>query len=798
MTVQYKALLENLKTDSAYSYSTVNGVNRSRIRLGEIISNEFKSLSRQTSALKTIIDITTDQEVSSGPGKLDLSKIQINDSNGLFVSDGRIIQLPMLMNQITPKEIRVNGIGDTYITVDESGEELVRAKTYFASDIKNGLEFQYQNNGFINISLFVDFNGSVPLSIITLDMDNTYSSQQTKIDSIYLTNGNSLKFKTVRNKDILYVLLEEEVDVSLIQIRMSSYAYIPQKGITLMKIKKLLFGTVGYNENSNITFGPIGSIGSKVIKVGIGLDKNVQGIKYSASTDLNKWYTFDVENEKGYSMSLNTIFSKSKNEKAYKVYIKVEVENKKESATKNYIEFNKFSGDDCYLTDLQFGSSSITNFAIQEFTQSVYDTKTEKFIYPEDMDQLRTYKISSTPFNPILENFDFIERYDSQVVIDPNSTKVILGSSIVPFTNTDTTYANYVYKMKESYLPGSYSYIVNGEKVKTFNIYGTYLFSLSKFILRVKTTDVVSVLFKNKRISKSYPVDLIATMVIDEENSYVTLAPLIIDETISYNPSYFYPYHFDEFESITENGKNIQNGYWVVPFSSATYPQDKTTVMSIRDIEIYSDFLRRHEEIVERTILFEAKHKKISSLDIDGTKNLVRVQFIDGESEFKEKKMFYYQKDVTGGYASVLGLKRENNIDIYTAGYARRFIRVYSIKDLVSDYSYYVEDGIVFFNEKMNGQLVNIATETSSDGKVLGDNYSVDYVNGVVYFSSFQNDIKIRYEYLDMNLVGPIYTEKNISSDTNMINVGVDFIEKEIITFAVSEIPTVSIGVIYD
>ena len=798
MTTTYKSLTEELKENHLVPYTVINDYNNAKLRLKDLIQEEFANIARNIKAVKTLVNVSTDQEVSSGPGKVDLSKIPVHSSSGLFVSNGSIHQLPILTNTVTAKSVRVTGNGDTYITVDESGEFLDKPKTYFSSDIVNGMEFQYQYDGFILISLDVSFEANTLISMIALELDNSYSSQQTSIESIYLNNGTGVRFSTLRHDNLMYIIFEEEVTVSSLTFRVSSYAYIPQRNVSLLKIKKLSFGRIGYQENSSIVLGPIGSASKKIIKMGIGTDIRSTGIEYSVSNDLETWYKFNVENERGFSIPFDTIFSNSHNTITYKAYVRIDVTNTKDVSTITDIVFEQFSGNDCYDTTLEFGGSSITNIFIPDFTESIYDTKTEKYVYPDDVENIKNYRVTSIPYNPVIGDKSFTEKYGIDVVIDPNESIAYMNGNIVPYTDSEISNANFVYKLKDDYQPGKYTYVVNDQVVKSFYVYGTYLFSMSRYILRVNKTDTVKVILQNKNIVRHYSIEDIASHDIDDTTMYVSMAPIFVDEGISYDPAYFYPYFYDEYQSVTENGTNVQNGYWVIPYTATTYIKNKTDNMSIRDIDHYRDFIRYYEDTVERTLLYEARHNKISNVEISGTKMLTRVQFIDGKSEFIERKVATHQRIVAGNNISLAGVKKENTIDVYSSGYAKKFIRVYSIKDLISPYSYFVDTNVIYFNTKMDGETLNLLVETSASGRVLGDNYSVDYENGIVYFSSYQNNITISYEYLDMHITGQFYAKENISSDGILVEVGIIENEREIETFTVNQLPAISIGVIYD
>ena len=92
--------------------------------------------------------------------------------------------------------------------------------------------------------------------------------------------------------------------------------------------------------------------------------------------------------------------------------------------------------------------------------------------------------------------------------------------------------------------------------------------------------------------------------------------------------------------------------------------------------------------------------------------------------------------------------------------------------------------------------MLNIVYELNVDSKKTGNMYSVDYENGVIYFSSYQNTIKISYEFLDMSVFTEMLVTKNISTEGILQSMAIDEEEQEVSTYKITEIPSINIGVI--
>ena len=793
-----KSIIERLKTENILQYSAISVVNDSAKRLSDLIRTSIGNISKHTNAIKSVINIASDQEVSSGPKKIDLSKIPVHLSDGLFIEDGRVKQIPVLSKVVSPTSVLVHGNGDSFITVDESGEKLEKPKLFFAEDIKNGLEFQYQDKGLLVLVLEFSFERDSRISVIAIDTGDTYSGKQTEVNSVFLNDSRTVKFNTIKNNNIVYILLDEEVEASVMSVKLTSNAYVSQEDISLLRIRSMKFGTVGYKNSSRLILGPIGSNTLKIVKAGISTGVQVNGIKFSLSTNASNWIPFDTENEKGYSLSLDTIFQTSKGINTNKIFILIEVENTVSNSIIEKIVFEKYAGEDCFDTTLLFGGSSITSMIIQDYVQSVFDTVSEKYIYPSDIEPLKNYRTSMIPYNPVAPSKVFEERYNSRVVINPNTARFYVYGAIVNTQGANKQYSHFVYKRKDNYIPGRYSYIINGENKKSFDIYGEYDFSLSRFILRVNKTDTIQVLIENEEETKRVAKEELVSIAISDTEEYISMAPIFTFEDISYSPAYFYPYRYESHESITENGSNIQNGLFMLPFVRLDYPKGRTSDIRIRDLDTYDGFLKLNTQYIDRTKIYRSKHKKIRNIEINGNKHLSRVQFINGDIEFLEKKKYSAQAQVVNSEIILNGIKPVNDVEVYTSGYARKLIRVYRAEDIVSDFNFMVTLGKIQLHHNMNNETINIVYQSDTTGQKIGNMYSVNYEDGVVYFSSYQDQIVITYEYLDSAIFSDMLTDKSIAQEGLLESIGISTIQEEVEMYQINVIPTINIGVIYE
>lgn len=793
-----KSIIERLKTENTIQYSAINVVNDSAKRLSSLIRTSISNISKHTTAIKSIINVASDQEVSSGPKKIDLSKVPVYLSDGLFVEDGRVKQIPILSRITSPTSVLVHGNGDSFITIDESGEKLEKPKLFFAEDIKAGMEFQYQDKGLLVIVLEFSFERDSRISVIAIDTGDTYSGKQTEINSVFLNDSRTVKFSTIKNDNIIYIILDEEVEASVMSVKLTSSAYVSQEDTSLLRIKSMRFGTVGYKESSRLILGPIGSNTLKIVKAGISAGAQVNGIRFGISTDASNWLPFDTENEKGYSVSLDTVFQSSKGINTNKIFILIEVDNSISSSTIEKIVFEKYAGEDCFDTTLLFGGSSITSMIIQDYMQSIFDTVSEKYVYPSDIEALKNYRVSMIPYNPVMPYRVFEERYNSKVVVNPNTARFYVYGAIVNTQGANKQYAHFVYKRKDNYIPGRYSYIINGENKKSFDIYGEYDFSLSRFITRVNKTDTVQVLIENEEQTKRISKEELVSMSVSDTEEYISMAPIFTFEDLSYSPAYFYPYSYEDHESITENGANIQNGVFMIPFVRLDYPKGRTSEIRIRDLDTYDGFLKLNTQYLDRIKIYRSKHKKIRNVAINGNKHLSRVQFINGDIEFLEKKRYSAQAQVTNSEVMLDGIKPVNDVEVYTSGYARKLIRVYRIEDIVSDFNFMITAGKVSLHHNMNNEVINIIYQSDTTGQKIGNMYSVDYENGVVYFSSYQDQITVTYEYLDSAIFSDMLTDKSIAQEGLLESIGINVIQEEVEMYQVNVIPVINVGVIYE
>ena len=793
-----KSIIERLKNENTLQYSAINIVNDSTKELSDLIRTSIGNISRHTKAIKSVINIASDQEVSSGPKKIDLSKIPIHLSDGLFIEDGRVKQIPILSRVITPISVLVHGNGDSFITTDESGEKLEKPKLFFAEDIKNGMEFQYQDKGLLVLVLEFLFERDSRISVIAIDTGDTYGGKQTEVSSVFLNDSRTVKFNTIKNNNIIYILLEEEIEASVMSVKLTSSAYVSHEDTSLLRIKSMKFGTVGYKESSKLILGPIGSNTLKIVKAGISTGVQVNGIKFSISTDASSWIPFEIENEKGYSISLDTIFQASKGISTNKIFILIEVENTISSSIIEKTGFEKYTGEDCFDTTLFFGGSSITGIVIQDYIQSIFDTVSEKYVSPSEVEALKNYRITMIPYNPVIPSLVFEERYNSKIVINPNTAKFYVYGAIVNTHGANKQYSHFIYKRKDNYIPGRYSYIINGENKKSFDIYGEYDFSLSRFIIKVNKTDIVQVLIENEEQTKRIGRETLVSVSISNTEEYISMAPIFTFEDISYSPAYFYPYMYEEHESITENGANIQNGVFMLPFTRLDYPKGRVSDIRIRDLDTYDGFLKLNTMYLDRVKIYRSKHKKIKNVTINGNKNLSRVQFINGDIEFLEKKRHSAQSQVINSEVTLDGIKPVNDVEIYTSGYARKLIRVYRTEDIVSDFNFMIAVGKVYLHNNMNSEIINIVYQSDTTGQKMGNMYSVDYENGVVYFSSYQDQIVVTYEYLDSAIFSEMLTDRSIAQEGLLESIGISTVQEEIEMYQINVIPTINIGVIYE
>lgn len=794
------SMVEKLKTNMVLPYQMVNDLNLMRVNLAATITDSFKSIAENTNSLKAIVDMSTDQEVSSGPNKLTLDKIPVQEQNGLFVSNGRIKQLPRILNEVKPIDVSISGNGSSYITIDESGEEIQTPKVFFSEDIKNGLEFQYQNNGMSILSIEFSFKAEERISIINIDVGNSYGGSQTLVNSIYINNGVGVRFTTIKTDSSIILILEEEIVPTSLTVNLSSSAYVKNDNVSLLRFKKISFGILGFEEISTITFGPIGSNNLGIIKAGISVDKTVKNISFKVSPDNTSWYDFDIENEKGYSISFNTIFSRSKSIKTNKIYISVSVKNTKIDKEISNIVFEKYAGEDCFDTTLMFGGSLISNQIIPEFSQSTYSIQEERYVTTEEVDPTKNYRVSLIPFNPVLPNNIFEEKYGAKIVLDPNNSIVnVYGPVMEANTLNNNTNFHFIYKRKPDYIPGKYSYVINGETKKSFDVYGDYDFSLSRYIMRVLKTDTVVIRLENELGTINIDLSKVASFNISETENLINIAKIFTVNNTNYMPSFFYPFTYNENESITENGTDIQNGLYAIPFVSTSYIKNKTSELSIRDIGNYSSLMRVNEtDTLDRVKTYKAKHKKISNISIKSDTKNERVQFIDGKKEFIEKKIYSVQDTVSDSKVVISDILINNKVEVYTSGYAKKLFRVYSKNDIISIYNFYVENGVLFFSKDINNEILNITYESYGNGKIIPDIYSVDQESGVVYFSSYQNNIIIKYEFIDIGITTNMYTSKNISSEGVHESIGISEVTKTISNFSIEPIPVINIGVVYE
>ena len=785
----------SLAKDTSIPYSSIEGLNNSAFTLRELVQQSFRNIGKNTDAVKTLIDVATNIEVSSGPKKLELSKIKIASSDGLFINNGNLVQLPIVKTLVNPVSVTVHGKGDSFITHDESGLELEKPLVFYPSDLSSGMEFRYQDNGLISLSLDFTFNRDSLISIIELKVGNSYSGQQTAINSITLNDSRTIRFRSLRNGGSIYAIFEEPVNTTQLNLRLSSSAFI-NSSLSLLKIEKISFGILGFNEFSNIILGPIGVSNGLISKLGISTDTINSNLKFEYSIDGNTWRQLNKETEKSLSISINTIFDYSVKIKTRKVFIRITVKNEVENSTIVKKVFKKYEGEDCYITGLSFGASSISNLIVSDYLQTVYDTTLEKFIYPPESEAIQNYRITMIPFNPVMQLTTFNDKYKSEVILNPEDLRLYVYGEVVKSDEGISQKAHFVYKKKEDYIPGRYSVIINGENAKTFDVYGDYEFSISRFIIKVLKTDNIQVVVKNETTEKRFLKESIASMEISDTEELISISPLFIYEDISYNPAIFYPFHYDSIESVTENGENIQNGVFMIPFSQLDYPRNKTNIMSIRDLDYYEGFLKTKNEDIDRAIAVRTKHKNIRNVRVQGNKNLRRTHFSNGSIEFIETKKTFYQELVSNSIISIIGIRKTNEVEIYTAGYSKKLIRVFKKQDIISEFNFFVEEDKIWFHTNLNNEMLNIVYELNVDSKKTGNMYSVDYENGVIYFSSYQNTIKISYEFLDMSVFTEMLVTKNISTEGILQSMAIDEEEQEVSTYKITEIPSINIGVI--
>jgi hypothetical protein len=430
--------------------------------------------------------------------------------------------------------------------------------------------------------------------------------------------------------------------------------------------------------------------------------------------------------------------------------------------------------------------------------QSIFDTVSEKYVSPSEVEALKNYRIAMIPYNPVIPSMVFEERYNSKVVINPNTAKFYVYGAIVNTQGANKQYSHFIYKRKDNYIPGRYSYIINGENKKSFDIYGEYDFSLSRFIIKVNKTDTVQVLIENEEQTKRIAKEALVSVSISDTEEYISMAPIFTFEDISYSPAYFYPYLYEGHESITENGANIQNGVFMLPFVRLDYPKGRVSDIRIRDLDIYDGFLKLNTQYLDRAKIYRSKHKKIKNITINGNKHLSRVQFINGDIEFLEKKRYSAQAQVINSEVSLDGIKPVNDVEVYTSGYARKLIRVYRTEDIVSDFNFMIAIGKVYLHSNMNNETINIVYQSDTTGQKIGNMYSVDYENGVVYFSSYQDQIVVTYEYLDSAIFSEMLTDKSIAQEGLLESIGISTVQEEIEMYQINVIPTINIGVIYE
>jgi hypothetical protein len=244
---------------------------------------------------------------------------------------------------------------------------------------------------------------------------------------------------------------------------MSSSGYVSSENVSLLKIRSLKFGQLDYKENPSIVIGPIGSNSFRIIKAGISTSYLAKGVSFKYSTDASNWAEFDTENERGFSVSLNTLMPSSKNIETNKIFVMIEVTDDFVEEEVNRIDFIKYEGEDCYDTTLSFGGGNISNVIINDYLQSIYDTVLEKYIYVDDIDPLKNYRVSLIPYNPVNPIRTFKERYNSEVVVNPTDSRFYLYGAVSLISQVDKSKSLYIYKKREDYIPGKYSYIINGE-----------------------------------------------------------------------------------------------------------------------------------------------------------------------------------------------------------------------------------------------------------------------------------------------------------------------------------------------
>lgn len=106
--------------------------------------------------------------------------------------------------------------------------------------------------------------------------------------------------------------------------------------------------------------------------------------------------------------------------------------------------------------------------------------------------------------------------------------------------------------------------------------------------------------------------------------------------------------------------------------------------------------------------------------------------------------------------------------------------------------------GKVYLHKNMNNETVNIVYQSDTTGQKIGNMYSVDYENGVVYFSSYQDQIVVTYEYLDSAIFSEMLTDKSIAQEGLLESIGISTVQEEIEMYQINVIPTINIGVIYE
>lgn len=781
-----KSLLEKIKNNEIDQSSFIYEVNIETQNLLTLTNKALSYIKSGISESKKIVDAVSTFKITSDGERILLSNLPVYSSKNLYNDNGYLTCIPEIKDSCTIESIDIIGNGSNIVDTDSSGFPVMHNK----DGLINGDGFLYKSPTQEAYRIDVKIEDYYALGRIDILIDESYSSSLVDISSME-TSGIPVQFKKIKTKEKIILLLEEPLKTKSLSIGILSKSIDIVSKMFVSKINKIIFSITSNTTQSEIIFGPIHNESKKIIKIGASTKTIDSNIAISFSTDLTNWKTLTKYSESSYFSNINTSGDNSLGIDASSVYIKLLYKNNGKTTKTKKIAFEEYAGKDCYKIELEAGRTTVSPFSSTGITQTIFDLNSNSYIFNSNKSS-SNYRIT-TPFLPVSFIDTTIESELGKIIVNPNN--IFFSCSSVFEPNSQNSNNKYIYEMKEEYTAGIYEVYLDDVKIYEFDIYGDFMFSISKFLFEIETTKKITVKIKNE--NKIYDETSMKTKELSGKK-IVSIAPIFIKSSNDNKVGFFYPFSYEDDEIVVSNGVNIQNCKTVVSTERVSYPQTSTGSLSADNIiSLFPKTIKSKNIQSKRSKLIKLNNKNVLKIKVSTDSILSQVPYIDGIQEFRKDIIKSVFEIINNSEVAING-NSIYDIDIYSSGYAIRFKRVYSKNDITDQYMYYVQGDKILFSSNIDGEYVNIIFKEKDD-KIIEDNYfSFDKDNSRVYFSSYQNDIAIEYLYSDIYMEGSIYTTSKMFSDGTFEPVGIIEEEIEVGTVNIKNIEEFEVGIIYD